>query len=200
MAVRADRADMALRCLRAGLFALVCTALALCGHVLAGGRAPAPLILAAGFAGVTVAGVVGLGRERGFVPIAGGLLAGQFGLHLLFMCSGGMPDAGRGAGSGPAALADALTCGAGVHPAGGHAARIVRQAGLGAALVAHPSAGQHAGTLTMLGLSGWMIVAHVLAACLTGGYLWFGESRLWALIRLAVHHARRRASPRRRTG
>jgi hypothetical protein len=182
---------MALRCVRGGLFALVCTGLALCGHVLAGGAAPAPVYLVAGFAGVLAAGVVALGCERGFCSIAGGLLAGQFGLHALFMSSsaGSRPMA-DGVAARTARLADDLLCGAGVHPSGA-AADIVRRAGLGAATPAMPAMPAHMPVSAMLGLNAWMIAAHVVAACVTGGYLWFGESRLWALIRVAGHRASR---------
>lgn len=125
------RAGVALRGVRAVLFALVCTGLAWCGHVLAGGGRPSAACVAAGFGMVFVVGLVALGRERGFGVITGGLLAGQFGLHALFM------------------RADVAAMAAG-----------------------------HAHMSVLSGLTGWMIVLHVLAAGVTGGYLWFGESRV----------------------
>lgn len=177
--------------MRAALFALVCTGLALCGHVLAGGPVPAPAYVVAGFGAVLLAGAAAMGRERGFAAIAGGVLAGQFGLHALFMApSAGAPAAHRG-GNAAEVLAGALTCGAGVHPSGADAVRIIRRAGLGHMAMASPmpAGHMHMTVASLLGLNGWMIAGHVLAACVTGGYLRFGESRLWALIRLAGHRA-----------
>jgi hypothetical protein len=181
------------------LFAVVCTGLALCGHVIADGPAPAFGYVAAGFGGVFAAGAVALGRERGFGALAGGVLAGQFGLHALFMSAraGPMP-AGNAAAARTARLAEDLLCGAGAHPTGAAAAEVVRRAGLGGAAAMPsmpPMTADHAhmSVAAMLGLSGWMIAAHVLAACVTGGYLWFGESRLWRLIRLAGHRGSLRA-------
>lgn len=139
------RADPALRCVRAALFALVCTGLAVCGHVLAGGPEPAPVYVYTGFGAMFLTGFGLLGRERGFGLIAGTLLAGEAGLHTLFVIG------------------------------------------------VHSSAGHHAGMSAMLGLGGWMAAAHVVAACATAGYLRFGESRLWGLIRLAVHRVSWRA-------
>lgn len=72
------------RLTRASAFAAVCVLLACLGHLSASGELMAPWKVAAGFAGAL--GVAGLlsGHERSLWTIMGGLLGGQFALHVLF--------------------------------------------------------------------------------------------------------------------
>ena len=76
--------DRPLRAGRAAVFAVACTGVSAAGHVWMSGEAiPAWAVLAALIAAV-VAGYGLAGRQRGFASIAGLMLAGELGLHLLF--------------------------------------------------------------------------------------------------------------------
>lgn len=71
------------RTARAVVFATVCVALAISGHVLASGTVPAWAAVA-GFCAVLGVTLVLAGHERSLATILGGLLGGQFALHVLF--------------------------------------------------------------------------------------------------------------------
>lgn len=102
------------RLLRASAFAAVCASLTMAGHVTASGEA-VPWA-AAGAGGLGVLGVAWLlaGHERSVFTILGGLLGGQFGLHVLFAAAqaGSSAHAGHGVGAPGPVLA-----GAGMTPA-----------------------------------------------------------------------------------
>jgi hypothetical protein len=73
-----------LRLLRAAIFAVVCVSLTLLAHVTAA-RAPVPPWAAVvGFGAVLGVAAVLAGHERSLVTIFGGLLGGQFALHVWF--------------------------------------------------------------------------------------------------------------------
>lgn len=76
--------DRSLRTARAAVFAAACVGVSAAGHVwMSGSTLPAWALLVALFA----AGAAGYGlggRQRGFASIAGSMLVGEFGLHLLF--------------------------------------------------------------------------------------------------------------------
>lgn len=72
------------RTARAVVFATVCVALAILGHVLAGGAAVPPWAGATGFCAVLGVTMMLAGHERSLATILGGLLGGQFALHALF--------------------------------------------------------------------------------------------------------------------
>ncbi|GAA2112493.1 MFS transporter [Actinomadura alba] len=73
-----------LRLGRAGVFSAVCVTLAATGHALVSGAPVAPWAVAVGFAGVVALSLTLAGHERAFPTILGGLLGGQFMLHVLF--------------------------------------------------------------------------------------------------------------------
>jgi hypothetical protein len=73
-----------LRLGRAAVFAAVCTALALTGHVAASDVAVAPWTVGAGCALMTALALLLTGHERSLPTILGGLFGGQFTLHVLF--------------------------------------------------------------------------------------------------------------------
>jgi hypothetical protein len=77
-----------LRLGRAGVFSAVCVALAATGHGVVSGAPVAPWALIAGFAGIMALSVTLAGHERAFPTILGGLLGGQFMLHVLFSATG----------------------------------------------------------------------------------------------------------------
>ncbi|HEV7934997.1 MAG TPA: MFS transporter [Actinomadura sp.] len=72
-----------LRIGRAGVFAAVCVGLAAAGHSAAAGPV-APWAVAAGYLAVAAAALTLAGHERSLATILGGLLGGQFMLHVLF--------------------------------------------------------------------------------------------------------------------
>lgn len=76
--------SLAVRSLRAAVFAVLCVLLAAGGHALATGMAPPLWAQAAGAVPIFVAGCLLGGRERSLVGIGAGTLASQGGLHLLF--------------------------------------------------------------------------------------------------------------------
>lgn len=76
--------DRSLRAARAVVFAAACVGVSAGGHVwMSDATIPAFALLAAVLT-ATVAGYGLAGRERGFAPIAGLMLAGELGLHVLF--------------------------------------------------------------------------------------------------------------------
>jgi hypothetical protein len=78
------RASLAVRGLRAAVFAALCVLLAVGGHVLATGMAPPVWVQVAGFVPVFAGAWSPAGRERSLVPIGGATLTAQAGLHLAF--------------------------------------------------------------------------------------------------------------------
>jgi hypothetical protein len=77
-------ASLAVRILRAAVYAAFCVLLAAGGHGLATGEMPPLRADGVGFLAVFAAGCLLGGRERSFVGIGGGMLAAQAALHLGF--------------------------------------------------------------------------------------------------------------------
>ncbi|MER6350538.1 hypothetical protein ABT186_01455 [Streptomyces sp. NPDC001634] len=80
--------SLAMRSVRAAMFAIVCVLLAAGGHTLATGAVPPVWVDAAGFLPVFAAGAVLAGRERSLLGIAVAMLTVQAGLHLAFDAAG----------------------------------------------------------------------------------------------------------------
>ncbi|MEU8204937.1 MFS transporter [Streptosporangium sp. NPDC049046] len=78
------RARLPLRLMRAAAFSAVCLALAVLGHVAAGGSVPGPWAVAAAGASVTAMATLLAGRERSAVAIGAGLATLQLSLHEVF--------------------------------------------------------------------------------------------------------------------
>ncbi|GLY77125.1 hypothetical protein [Actinoallomurus iriomotensis] len=72
------------RAARAVVFATVCVALAVTGHMMASHATVSPVAAIGGLAVMTAVGTVLGGAERSLGTIFGGLLGGQFVLHALF--------------------------------------------------------------------------------------------------------------------
>ncbi|GAA4488080.1 hypothetical protein GCM10023191_017000 [Actinoallomurus oryzae] len=72
------------RAARAVVFATVCVALAVTGHMVASHATVSPVAAVGGLAVMTVVGMALAGAERSLATIFGGLLGGQFVLHALF--------------------------------------------------------------------------------------------------------------------
>ncbi|MFE6484227.1 hypothetical protein ACFVGN_15000 [Streptomyces sp. NPDC057757] len=77
-------ASLAVRSLRAAVFAVLCVLLAAGGHGLATGEAPPLWADGAGVLALFAAGCLLGGRERSLAGIGGGMLAAQAGLHVGF--------------------------------------------------------------------------------------------------------------------
>jgi hypothetical protein len=86
------------RSARAAVFTTVCVSLTLFGHDLAGQGVVQPAALALGGAMVLGLAWVLAGHQRSLATIFGGLLGGQFGMHVLFaICLSGPEHAAYGA-------------------------------------------------------------------------------------------------------
>jgi hypothetical protein len=141
------------RTARAVVFATVCVALAVLGHILAGGADVPGWAATAGFGGVLGVTLMLAGHERSLATILGGLLGGQFALHTLFT--------GAAAPAAPHAVPAPMS--AAMESAAMHAQ------------VAHPAA--HGGN----GLV--MTLAHCVAALVAAWWLRRGERAAWAMAR-----------------
>jgi hypothetical protein len=185
------------RAVRAAVFAAVCAALAACGHAW---MSPDPLPWWApvvGFGAVFGAALAGAGRQRSLASITALLAVGQVALHTLFTWAAAVVAPAQPGPTGSAGLLDRLLCGprdSNGHillPAGWSPEEIVRNARVDPALPAGPdaSAGRHHmhGSGPMLFDGGTkMLVAHIVAALLTGWWLRRGEAALFTLLALAA--------------
>ena len=202
-----------LRTLRAAMFAALCVALAALGHSAMSGHDIPLTVLLAAFAVTGVLAWCAAGRQRGVAAIAGGQVAAQGALHLLFSWTrpmsemAGAADAPAPAGghathamAGMPAMADGsapmampmptMTCGA-------RYAHLMPDPPDGSAVPDMPGtaggslmdAASHAHALGMDAaahtMSGGMLAAHLLAALVCGIWLWRGEAAAFRLARAA---------------
>ncbi|MFF4185455.1 hypothetical protein ACFYZ9_19885 [Streptomyces sp. NPDC001691] len=189
-----------LRTLRAAMFAALCVALAAVGHSsMSGHDIPLPVLLAA-FAATGFVAWCAAGRQRGAAAIAGGQVAAQGALHVLFAktqpmtgMTGMTPASGAAHAPDPMSM-PTMTCGARYahlmpDPPDGHAmqdmqdmpgmASMAGDSMTGAADQAHALV-TDAAAHTM---SGGMLAAHLLAALVCGLWLWRGETAAFRLAR-----------------
>ncbi|MFI6054136.1 hypothetical protein ACIBCO_29100 [Streptomyces violascens] len=184
-----------LRTLRAAMFAALCVALAAVGHSsMSGHDIPLPVLLAA-FVAAGVVAWCAAGRQRGIVAIAGGQVAAQGALHVLFAKT--QPMTGMATASDSLSMPTpmpTMTCGARYahlvpDPPDGHAMHDMPGMGMegmgdvgsmaGVGGQAHAMA-MDAAAHTM---SGGMLAAHLLAALICGIWLWRGEAAAFRLAR-----------------
>ncbi|MEV4672067.1 MULTISPECIES: hypothetical protein [Actinomadura] len=152
------------RAARAVVFATVCVALAVLGHVLAGGAAVPLWAGTAGFGAVVGVTLMLAGHERSLGTILGGLLGGQFALHTLFTAAAApaahpVPAMADHTPAMHAAMTDAAMTDAAAMPD----------------LAAVPAA--HGGN----GLA--MTLAHCVAALVAAWWLRRGERSVWTMAR-----------------
>ncbi|MEV6207840.1 hypothetical protein [Kitasatospora sp. NPDC051914] len=175
---------------RATLFAAVCVLLATLGHVLMSGASVPWWALGAAFAG-TAGGVWWLAdRERGPALVTGLTVGVQTALHLLFSLgqadSGGAVRSVGSTGPGAAPSGGGLT----VEPVGmvDMAGMHIGMAGMGSHLHAHAHQAVTAAAVPphQGGGTVGMLVAHLLAALLTGLWLAAGERSAFRLLRTAA--------------
>jgi hypothetical protein len=181
--------DRSLRGARAAVFAAVCVGLSASGHVWMSGAAIPVWALLTAVLAVGGAGYALAGRQRGLMPIAGLMLAGELGLHLLFSATqraadgtmtsmSGMP-AGKVITSLPGVIlphpipAAAWLCGGGKTGLG--AAGLSTMSASIARFSAHAPAG--------------MIAVHVVAGLLCAWWLRRGEAALFRLLRAVARFA-----------
>ncbi|MFD7012988.1 hypothetical protein, partial [Streptomyces sp. NPDC059928] len=200
-----------LRTLRAAMFAALCVALAAMGHAAMSGHDIPPTVLLAAFAVTGGLAWCAAGRQRGVAAIAGGQVAAQGALHILFSRTrpmsemAGTADAPASAGGhathamagmpgmadGPAPMAmpmPTMTCGA-------RYAHLMPDPPDGSAVTDMPGtaggslmdAASHAHALGLDAaahtMSGGMLAAHLLAALVCGIWLWRGEAAAFRLAR-----------------
>ncbi|MFF4948295.1 hypothetical protein [Streptomyces chattanoogensis] len=188
----------ALRYVRAAVFAAVCVALSAFGHAMMSGPALPGWTLAAAAVAVFVCAGPAAGRERSLPVIAGGMLACQGGLHLLFSWAQGLCVAPAQSAGKAGAWADLLLCGhsgsVGSMPRlGSSMHQMVRRAGMD---WNSPPAHQHGGHMGLSGHSAdampampaahhmgfGMLAAHLLAGLLCAWWLHRGERAVFALL------------------
>lgn len=185
-----------LRAVRAAVFAAVCVALAACGHAWMSPDALPPWAPLVGFGAVFAVAFASAGRQRSPAAITALLGLGQLALHTLFASAAATAVPKTPEASAVTGWIDRLLCGprdsAGhiLLPAGRAPEEIMRNARVDPALwTSHtPNSHEHAhGSGPML-LDGGaaMLLAHVVAALLTGWWLWRGEAALFAVIALAT--------------
>ncbi|WP_161362592.1 hypothetical protein [Streptomyces sp. SID3343] len=183
--------------MRAAVFAAVCAALAACAHAW---MSPDPLPTwapAVGFGAVFVAAFAGAGRQRSLASITALLAVAQVALHTLFTWASAVAAPALPGPTGSGSLLDRLLCGPRdsdghiLLPSGWSPEEIVRNARVDPALLPGPdaSAGQHhmhgSGPMLFDGGTG-MLLAHVVAALLTGWWLRRGEAALFTVLALAA--------------
>ncbi|MDQ0749694.1 hypothetical protein QF034_003925 [Streptomyces africanus] len=188
----ATRSGLALRILRAAVFAAVCVVLAGAGHALASCDGIPLWTLGAGFLGVLAVAAPFAGRVRSLPGIAALLAAGQTVLHTLF----GLGQHGTAAASSvPAGTSDAtlvqqaarFVCGttaAAISPVQAH--KILTDARIQPATGAHTHLPSDTGASASLWPSLPMLIGHVLAAIAAGWLLRHGDLALLRLTELSA--------------
>lgn len=182
------KVDRSLRAARAAVFAAVCVGVSAAGHALMSG---CPIPAWALVAGVLLAGGAGYvlgGRQRGFGTIAGLMLAGELGLHLLFAAAQDM----RGEAASPTPAMPGMAGMAGTGPMPGmvmpHA--VSASAWLCGPAAAGASGGHDAMPRMPIHGSAGMITAHVAAGLLCAWWLCRGEAATFRLLQsLAIFAA-----------
>lgn len=165
------------------MFAAACVVLSAAGHLLAS-CADVPLwTLGLGFLLVLAVAVPLAGRERTLTGIVTSLVAGQIALHTLFGV--GQQDSARSAADADlVAQAGRLTCGGDATMSPLRAHQILSAAGI------DPQAGhaahQHGAGAASLLPSLPMLLAHLLAAAVTGWLLRRGDMALFRLVQLSA--------------
>ena len=159
------RASLALRSLRAGVFAAVCVGLASAAHDLSMHAVPAPGTMAAAFAAAGAVGCLAGSREQSLRAITVAMVLVQVGLHLLFDAASPTPPPTVPMPSMPGmdGMSD-LASMPGMDGARGMA---------GMAGMPHSMTGQ-------------AFAAHALAALLAAWWLRRGEAAVWSLLRRAA--------------
>ena len=165
-----------LRATRSAVFAAVCVGLSAAGHVWMSGRGLPLWALVLAFAAVGAAGHALAGRQRGFASIGALMLAGECGLHLLFIAAQGPGSASSAQRAFDAASA-ALPATARGLPLSDWVCGPMGGSGMGSGLASRLAADLMAGH----GLG--MIAAHGVAGLLCAWWLWRGESALFRLLR-----------------
>lgn len=155
------------RTARAVVFATACVALAVLGHVLAGGAAVPLWAGAAGFGAVLGVTLMLAGHERSLATILGGLLGGQFALHTLFTAAAPHPAPAIPVNPAMPAMAEHAPA---MHTPAMHAAMSA-----GADVITAPAPHDTNGLV--------MTLAHCVAGLVAAWWLRRGERAAWAMAR-----------------
>lgn len=154
------------RTARAIVFATACVALAVLGHVLAGGASVPVWAGMAGFGAVLGVTLMLAGHERSLATILGGLLGGQFALHTLFTAAA--PHA-------PLPMPAMADHAAGAHTSAMHTSAMHAAMSAGADTMAASAPHDPNGLV--------MTLAHCVAALVAAWWLRRGEQAAWAMAR-----------------
>ncbi|MFC1419043.1 hypothetical protein [Streptacidiphilus cavernicola] len=168
------RASLALRSLRAGMFAAVCTALAAAAHILSMQAVPGAASVAVGFAVVGVFGFLAGSHEQSMRAIGCAMGLVQVGLHLLFDATMPVPGPAMAGMHGMTGMQDMQTM-----PGMADMAGMPAMAGMAGMSGPAVGAAHHA-------MSSQAVAAHALAALLAAWWLRRGEAALWSLLRHAA--------------
>lgn len=169
-----------LRASRAAVLAALCTALTAAGHIWMSGRGLPWWALALAFAAVGAAGYALAGRERGLPTICGLMLAGEWGLHLLFAAVQGPAPVSAMQRAVDAATA-ALPASARALPVTDWVCGGMGGAGMGGGAGSSTAARLAAALAAGHGLG--MFAVHAAAGLLCAWWLWRGETALFRLLR-----------------
>ncbi|AKN73126.1 hypothetical protein QR97_28230 [Streptomyces sp. PBH53] len=175
-------AGWGVRTVRSAVFAAVCVVLAALGHVLMSGRDVPAWALAAGLAATGGAGWCLTGRERGPALIVPLVVAAQTALHSAFSLA-------QSASASPAPLSSRLTGMpsdmSGMDMRSMSMSMPMPRDAMDIGPMAHM--GNMGNVGHSIGSGGWpvsgMTAAHLLAACLTGLWLAYGEQAAFRILR-----------------
>ncbi|MFD7292397.1 hypothetical protein ACFV9W_03845 [Streptomyces sp. NPDC059897] len=169
---------------RAAMFAAVCVLLTAIAHTLMSGDTVPWWALAAGFAITGGAACVPAGRERGILPVVGLAVAAQAVLHLFFSWAQVVAHPAASGGSVAGQWLDHVLCRAPMEPTdamGGMPMGAMPPDAMGGMHeMAH--AGHDVSGMSPTG----MLMAHLLAAVLSGLWLAYGEQAAFRLARCVV--------------
>ncbi|CND45338.1 Uncharacterised protein [Mycobacterium tuberculosis] len=163
------------RTARAVVFATACVALAVLGHVLAGGAAVPGWAGMAGFGAVLGVTLMLAGHERSLATILGGLLGGQFALHTLFTAAAPHPAPAMPAMPGMPGMSAMAHHATGMYAPAMHAPAVHAAMSGGTDAVAAPAAHDASGLV--------MTLAHCVAALVAAWWLRRGERAAWTMAR-----------------
>jgi hypothetical protein len=177
--------DRSLRGARAAVFAAVCVGLTAAGHVWMSGAAVPPWSVVLAFALLVGAGYALAGRQRGFLPIAALMLAGELGQHLLFSAAQGATSATTATASVPAL--PRFLSGRVVPPSDWICGMASSASSSGMGARGHGSFGARLAADLMTGRAGHdavgMIAAHAAAGLLCAWWLRCGEAAVFQTLR-----------------
>ncbi|MGD6749000.1 hypothetical protein [Streptomyces sp. BH105] len=181
---------------RAAMFAAVCVLLTAIAHTLMSGDTVPWWAVAAGFAATGAVACGTAGRERGVLPVVGLAVAAQATLHLFFSWAQVIAHPAASGGSVAGQWLDHVLCRApmesmeSMKPGGDMPMGAMPADAMGGMNPTAPAGGMHDMAHAGHGMGGMspsgMLLAHLLAAVLSGLWLAYGEQAAFRLARCVV--------------